>query len=389
MTSIKPSILVVDDTRANLTLMSELLQDTYKVKAAPSGEKALKIAFSDNPPDLILLDIMMPEMDGYEVCRQLKGNSKTKDIPVIFLTAMSQAEDEEMGLALGAVDYITKPLSPPITLARIKTHITMYQQKKALMDAHHRIEKEISEAADYIQGVLPSKLDGDVKTEWIYTPSSSLGGDAFGYHAIDKDHFAIYLLDVCGHGVGSALMSVSAINSLRSQSLKQANFKSPSSVLSALNNAFLMEEHNNKFFTVWYGVYSRCENILRYASSGHPPAILISSDSNQKVIVNTLSTNNITLGFFENHSFTEDFIQLKQNNKLYVFSDGVYEIEQSNGVTLTFSDFKNRITDQFYNVDQFQSKYIYLHMQNIAGIDNHSFEDDFSMLEILLNAQTT
>ncbi len=384
MTSIKPSILVVDDTRANLTLMSELLQETYKVKAAPSGEKALKIAFSDNPPDLILLDIMMPEMDGYEVCRQLKSHEKTKDIPVIFLTAMSQAEDEEMGLALGAVDYITKPVSPPITLARIKTHITLYQQKKELMEAHKRIEEEINEAADYIQSLLPNKLDGDIKTEWIYSPCSSLGGDAFGYHAIDEDHFAIYLLDVCGHGVGSALMSVSAINSLRSQSLKQANFKSPSSVLGALNNAFLMEEHNNKFFTVWYGVYCRSEKILRYASSGHPPAILLSSDSTKDISAHTLSTTNITLGFFENHTFIEDAVQLKQNNKLYVYSDGVYEIEQSNGETLTFTDFKNRVTEQFNSVEQFQSKYLYLHMQNIAGIDNHTFEDDFSMLEILI-----
>jgi len=386
MTLIKPSILVVDDTRANLTLMSELLQDIYKVKAAPSGEKALKIAFSDNPPDLILLDIMMPEMDGYEVCRQLKNNKNTKDIPVIFLTAMSQAEDEEMGLALGAVDYITKPVSPPITLARIKTHITLYQQKKELMQAHKRIEDEINEAADYIQSLLPNKLDGDIKTEWIYSPCSSLGGDAFGYHAIDEDHFAIYLLDVCGHGVGSALMSVSAINSIRSQSLKQANFKSPSSVLDALNNAFLMEEHNNKYFTIWYGVYSRTERVLRYASSGHPAAILFTGENTKNISAHLLSTNNITLGFFENHTFIENEISLGKQSKLYVYSDGVYEIEQTNGETLTFTDFKYRVTEQFNSVEQFQSKYIYLHMQNIAGIDHNTFEDDFSMLEILINS---
>ena len=129
----KPSILVVDDTPANLTLMTGLLQDDYQVRAATSGEKALKIAYSDNPPDLILLDIMMPEMDGHEVCRRLKSDEKTRDIPIIFLTAMSEAEDEEKGLKLGAVDYITKPVSPPIALARIHTHITMHRQKKALI----------------------------------------------------------------------------------------------------------------------------------------------------------------------------------------------------------------------------------------------------------------
>ena len=132
MLEYKPSILVVDDTPANLTLMTGLLQDDYQVRAATSGEKALKIAFSDNPPDLILLDIMMPEMDGHEVCRRLKADDKTREIPVIFLTAMSEVEDEEKGLNLGAVDYITKPVSPPIALVRIRSHLALYQSLRSL-----------------------------------------------------------------------------------------------------------------------------------------------------------------------------------------------------------------------------------------------------------------
>lgn len=128
----KASILVVDDTPANLTLMTGLLQDDYQVRAATSGEKALKIACSDTPPDLILLDIMMPEMDGHEVCRRLKADEKTRDIPIIFLTAMSEIEDEEKGLMLGAVDYITKPVSPPIALARIRSHLSLYHSLRSL-----------------------------------------------------------------------------------------------------------------------------------------------------------------------------------------------------------------------------------------------------------------
>jgi class 3 adenylate cyclase/ActR/RegA family two-component response regulator len=126
----KATILVVDDTPDNLALMSGLLKDDYKVKVANGGEKALKIAQSDTPPDLILLDIMMPEMDGYEVCKRLQMDVKTRDIPVIFLTAKSEEADETKGLELGAVDYITKPISPPILLARVKTHLVI----KALRD---------------------------------------------------------------------------------------------------------------------------------------------------------------------------------------------------------------------------------------------------------------
>jgi sigma-B regulation protein RsbU (phosphoserine phosphatase) len=125
---------------------------------------------------------------------------------------------------------------------------------------------EINEAADYILSALPPELNGEIVARWKHVPSTALGGDAFGYHWVDADHLAIYLLDVCGHGVGSALMSVSAINDLRSQSLKGADFKKPSSVLCSINNAYLMEHHNNKFFTMWYGVYDRNSHTLTYAS---------------------------------------------------------------------------------------------------------------------------
>jgi len=119
------TILLVDDTPDNISLLNGLLRDSYKTKIATNGEKALKIAFSDTPPDLVLLDIMMPGMDGYEVCRRLKADEKTVDIPVIFLTAKAQMEDEKKGLELGAVDYITKPISPPILLARVQTHLRL------------------------------------------------------------------------------------------------------------------------------------------------------------------------------------------------------------------------------------------------------------------------
>ena len=149
----KPVILVVDDTPENLSLMSGLLSDQYIVKVAPSGARALKIAHGERLPDLILLDVMMPEMDGYEVCRQLKADPATAGIPVVFLTAKVQVEDEQHGFNLGAVDYITKPVSPPILLARVKTHLTLKASADFLRDQNAFLEQEIERRTDEVRAL--------------------------------------------------------------------------------------------------------------------------------------------------------------------------------------------------------------------------------------------
>ncbi len=128
----KQCVLVVDDSPDNIELLSEVLRDDYRVRVATSGEKALKIVYSDEPPDLILLDIMMPGISGLEICRRLKANPDRRRIPIIFVTAMSSTEDEQRGLDTGAVDYITKPISPPIVKARVRTHLALYDQSREL-----------------------------------------------------------------------------------------------------------------------------------------------------------------------------------------------------------------------------------------------------------------
>jgi putative two-component system response regulator len=149
----KPVILVVDDTPDNLALMSGLLRDTYRVKVANGGEKALAIAASDAKPDLILLDIMMPGIDGYEVCRRLKADPSTRDIPVVFLTAKVEIEDEKRGLEMGAVDYITKPISPPIVLARVKTHLALKASADFLRDKAAFLEQEVARRTRELQAI--------------------------------------------------------------------------------------------------------------------------------------------------------------------------------------------------------------------------------------------
>ncbi len=149
----KPTILVVDDTPDNIDLLRAVLEDDYRTKIAVNGERALKIAAGGDQPDLILLDIMMPGMSGYDVCRALKADPATAGIPVIFVTAMSEVADEQLGLALGAVDYITKPISAPIVLARIKTQLAMKQMQDFLRDQNQYLETEVERRVQEVKAL--------------------------------------------------------------------------------------------------------------------------------------------------------------------------------------------------------------------------------------------
>ncbi|MDD2915191.1 MAG: response regulator [Gallionella sp.] len=155
----KATILVVDDVPGNLALMSNMLKDYYKVKIANNGEKALKIAASDSPPDLIMLDIVMPGMDGFEVCRHLKLNPRTMHIPVIFLTAKSDAEDEQKGLELGAIDYITKPISPPAVMMRVKNQLALQERssREEIEARHEWLKKSLKKFITQLERNLPEE----------------------------------------------------------------------------------------------------------------------------------------------------------------------------------------------------------------------------------------
>ncbi|NVO05099.1 MAG: response regulator [Rhodoferax sp.] len=165
-----PMVLVIDDTPEILSLIHSLLSSTYRVKSANSGRRGLQIAKSDPPPDLILLDIMMPVMDGYEVCIQLKADPQTQDIPVIFLTAKSDIENEEKGFALGAVDYVTKPIGPSVLLARVKTQIAAHAQRRSL----EGMFKDVIEYAPVIFLITDEDLD--------IVQTNAQAEQHFGYH---------------------------------------------------------------------------------------------------------------------------------------------------------------------------------------------------------------
>jgi adenylate cyclase len=145
------TILIVDDTPANLALMVEVLKPEYRTRIAINGDKALQLVFGSEPPDLILLDIMMPGLDGYEVCQRIKARPETQDIPIIFVSAMGEVEDETRGLDLGGVDYVTKPVSPAIVKARIRTHLAVSRQARELAELNRTLEQRVAQGVQELE----------------------------------------------------------------------------------------------------------------------------------------------------------------------------------------------------------------------------------------------
>ena len=246
-----------------------------------------------------------------------------------------------------------------------------------------RLNDELSDATGYVKTVLPQKISsGALLTDWRFIPSASLGGDSFGYHWIDEDHFALYLIDVSGHGWAAALLSVSVINTLRSQALPKTDFHKPEQVLFALNNAFPSEQHNDMFFTIWYGVYSMSSRQLIYASGGHPPALLISGFSPEKAQVDQLRTPNFVIGGDPDAIYQSRIQEIRVPARLFVFSDGVFDITKSDGSMWGFNEFLEFMA-QPSNPDQSILDSLLNYAQELS--QKETFEDDFTILEIVFH----
>ena len=241
-----------------------------------------------------------------------------------------------------------------------------------------RLQEELDEAAAYARSVLPEPRLEPPGADWHYEPSTELGGDLLGYHYIDEDHFAIYLLDVCGHGVGPALLSFSVINVLRGQTLIDTDFLSPSSVLAALNVAFAMESQHDKFFTMWYGVHDRRSGELRYSSGGHPPAILVRSGGDGGNSTEMLGNiGNIAIGAFPDLSYEEATTTVAEGDRLIVYSDGAFELPDADDGTMGPADLVDFLADDATRGPA--EFYSWVRSRN----GDRDLPDDFSLLRIM------
>jgi phosphoserine phosphatase RsbU/P len=252
--------------------------------------------------------------------------------------------------------------------------------QRDLIASQRHLNHELGQAARYVRSLLPEPTDGAVRTRWRFEPSSQLGGDCFGYGWIDPDHFAVYLLDVSGHGVGAALLSVSVANALRSRSLADTDFLDPAAVLARLNDAFPMDRHDEKYFTIWYGVFDRADRRLTYASGGHPPALLLTGPTPEAARPVELGVKNFAVGMMPGVTFSSKSVPLGPFSKLYVFSDGVYEVHKPGGSMMRYGDLVDYLASSSGPKDPDE---VWRFIRRAAGLDG--LVDDFSLLEVVFS----
>lgn len=335
-------------------------------------------------PTVILQDLVMPDIDGLDLVRFFRAHPQLKDIPLIVLSSREEAVTKAEAFAIGANDYLVKLPDRVELVARIRYHskgyINLLQRNdayQALLVSQQELANELARAAEYVISLLPAPIaGGNVTTAWKYFPSATLGGDSFGYHWIDENHFAFYLLDVCGHGVGPALLSVSALNVLRAQSLPDVDFRDPAAVLSGMNTNFQMEKQNELYFTLWYGVYNRQTRKLRHASAGHPPALLFGGSS---LPAEQLICQNMFIGAFPKVEFERAETQVPKNSRLYLFSDGVYEVERPDGTMWSLEELQDFLSRPPAEHGK-EIETLYKTLQELHSGD--TLDDDFSLLRL-------
>ncbi len=335
------SILVVDDTPANLQVLAGMLKDRgYKVRPVPSGKLALLAAGRD-PPDLILLDINMPEMNGYEVCEHLKADERLRGIPVMFISALTEQLDKVKAFAIGGVDYITKPFQMEELHARVETHlklrrlqIELEETNVQLAKANGRMSRDLKAAAKIQETFLPRKSPRVPGTDfaWIYRPCDELGGDGLNVIPLGVGKVGFYILDVSGHGVASALLSVTLSRLLSPPSeassilIRNGNGRDrlditpPAEVAARLNRLFPFDAATEQFTTLVYGILNVANGEFRYVSAGHSGPVHLPAGGDPVI----LESDGFPIGL-ANDAYEERSIHLGAGDRLYLHSDGVHE----------------------------------------------------------------
>ncbi|MEB3310371.1 MAG: SpoIIE family protein phosphatase [Snowella sp.] len=335
-------LLIIDDDPAMQRWLQRILKNSgYSVSVASNGEEGL-IQAKEQHPALIICDWLMPKITGLDVCRQIKSLPELSTTFFILLTSLSSIEDRVQGLDAGADDFLFKPIQISELLARVRAGLRLHNLSQDLKEQKQLLETELREAADYVRSILPEPLTHEkLAIDVRFFPCQDLGGDGFDYFWLDETHLAIYLLDVAGHGLRAALPSISVINLLRSQKLNQVNYYQPSNVLQELNQVFQITSRNDKYFTIWYGVYNCQTRELIYASAGHPPAILLEKnlENQQNSLEKELKTPGFPIGMFANAQYSDKSCIIPPQASLYIFSDGIYEVEKINGYYLGLQNF--------------------------------------------------
>jgi len=333
---VKPVILAVDDTPENLDVVKGILASEYTVKAAINGPMALKIA-EKQKPDLILLDVMMPGMDGHEVCRILKSNPATRDIPVIFLTAMDQTQDEAHGFSLGAADYIAKPVNPPILEARVKTHIALKESMDRLTKAYgiiksqkDRMEEELNIGRDIQMSMLPLEFPAfpdrtEFSVQALLKPAREVGGDFYDFFFINQDEICLVVGDVSGKGVPAALFMAVTKTMIKTRAMDDP---SPASIVTRVNDEMSADNPSSMFVTLFVAICNVRAGVCRYTNAGHNPPYIKRNSGELECLD---QRHGPIIGAIEGLAYKESQASLSQSDQLLIFTDGVTEAMDTEG----------------------------------------------------------
>ena len=380
-------LLVDDQPMVGETVRRMLAEEPgIEFRFCPDPAEAIGIA-NEFRPTVILQDLVMPDIDGLQLVKYFRANAATRDTPLVVLSSKEEPTVKARAFALGANDYMVKLPDRLEVVARVKYHsrgyVALLERNEAyreLAETQREMAAELARAARYVQSLLPAPLpSGAIKIAWKFVPSTQLGGDMFGYHWIDKKRLAIYLLDVSGHGVGSALLAVSAGNVLSANSIPGADPRDPGAVVTKLNDMFQMERQDGKYFTIWYGVYKPAGRTLAYCNAGHPPSLLLSDGA-----IHSLEADAPAVGMMPDMPYATSTVTVAEGARLLVFSDGIMEIEQANGEMWAFADFMARMTAELATDDDLIER----HLEFVRGISQqrHSerrfFDDGCTVLSV-------
>jgi sigma-B regulation protein RsbU (phosphoserine phosphatase) len=396
-------VLLIDDqaivgeaVRRMIAAQMTALGGACEYRSVQDPQQAIAVAM-EFKPTVILQDIEMPGLNGLELLPLYRAHEQLCDVPVIMLTGKEDPAVKADAFARGASDYLVKLPHPVELIARIRHHSRGFRMQlernaafEALRASEAHMKAEINRAAAYVRSLLDPPLDGHVHADWRFVPCEALGGDVFGYHWIDEHHLAAYVLDVSGHGVGPALMGVSAMNLIRSGSLEPDQLIDPTRVLLALNAAFPMMRHDGMYFTIWYGVYDRRTRELAWAGGGHPPSMLLRGGDLIK-----LDSTTYMIGVSDEYEAPTMRMTIEANDRLYLFSDGVFELHLLGGGIWGLENLESflrahpaeGILDAVVN----ETTRVMLEGRGISATDipaaavTAAWDDDFSLIELRFN----
>jgi sigma-B regulation protein RsbU (phosphoserine phosphatase) len=313
-------VLLVDDAKANLDILVEGLKHDHKLSLAFNGETALQIA-ARTPPDLILLDIMMPGIDGYEVCRRMRQMPETAEVPIMFLSSLEEVKDKTQGFEAGANDYLTKPFD----MLEVKARVRSLLKAKAYNDAvKEQIASELRVAREIQMGMLPHDFDGlgreyGVEFGAVLEPAREVGGDLYGAISAGPERLMIFLGDVSGKGIPASMFMVRAISLAR---LLAREIAEPERILARLNDELAADNPSNMFVTFLCATFEPKTGRLAMANGGHCRPVLRRAGAAPCWAVRNLGT---ALGFEPVMAYERTELTLRPGDALVLYSDGVTE----------------------------------------------------------------